>query len=227
VRIIVPACARCNRERGCRDLIPFLLTRPQRISCLLDYLAMLSWSSLREVDLRIFAEVYAAVTMLHEASSMTQHGPVEQQILGGRSLHRRRYAARRAMLVAGNRVQALRDRTGVEEGPTCLIPSPRADILPIFLEEPIERLESRILSLLALLWGVSGEVVAREMHRAVSGTAADREPCFELDQWDEAGGTDTGVGGDQVGRRRRRHRVDRRRGGPARTHRPSANGRAA
>ncbi|HEX2204194.1 MAG TPA: HNH endonuclease, partial [Longimicrobium sp.] len=30
LRIIVPACARCNHRRGCQEIVLFLLERPRR-----------------------------------------------------------------------------------------------------------------------------------------------------------------------------------------------------
>ena len=68
VRIIVPACAACNHRRGCRELCLFLLLRPRRISAFLDYLGALSPDSIQEMDLRVFAELYAAVWMLTECA---------------------------------------------------------------------------------------------------------------------------------------------------------------
>src|SRR5690606_40380671 len=90
-RIIVAACARCNRRRGSRELVPFLLERPRRISSFLDYLATRSPESVREVDPRIFAELYVAVAIVGEC---TRHGTewrqARERLCAGRSLHRRR-----------------------------------------------------------------------------------------------------------------------------------------
>ena len=69
VRIIVPACARCNHRRGCRELVLFLLLRPRRISAFLDYLSTLSATSVRQLDVRVFAELYAAIWILSESGT--------------------------------------------------------------------------------------------------------------------------------------------------------------
>jgi hypothetical protein len=233
VRIIVPACARCNHHRGCRDLIPFLLSRPQRISSFIDYLVGLSPESIRQLDLRIFAELYAAVAMLNECAAVGPGWRWEmRRICSGRALHRRRYAARRAVGSLSSRMETVRDQQRGQRGPSCLVPLPRADVLPLHLEEPLERMASRLLSLFALLWEVSADVVEREMTLALSGSAVDWEPLAELpvDGVDaaEADGI-VQLEGWTPQPKRKRLRVDRRHGRPARPQRvPTATrGRAA
>jgi hypothetical protein len=232
VRIIVPACARCNHHRGCGDLIPFLLTRPQRISSFLDYLDGLSPASMRQVDLRVYAELYAAVAILAECAGFGQDWrSALERICAGRSLHRRRYAARRTIWLIAGRFQ-LRD--GVEDGgpgPSCPLRRGPSDPLPLHLDEPLERLAARLLSLFSLMWAVPAEVIDREMMRELAGSAArpggsddhQRESAsdgaedevLQLDAW--------------AGRRRRKRlRVDRRNGrAPRARSTASARGRAA
>lgn len=232
IRIIVPACAGCNHHRGCRDLIPFLLARPQRISSFLDYLALLSPEGIREMDERIFAELYTAVAILNECSSSGPDWRMElERLCSGRSLHRRRYAARRAVGTVSDRVESLREREWTEvAGPSCPVPAPRADVVPLHLDEPIERMGSRLISTLALLWHVSAEVVERELARALGGgpvgvdslvePGAEVEPALDgvvaIDGW-------------KPRQKRKRLRVDRRQGRSVRQQRAvsAARGRAA
>src|SRR5690606_35434803 len=88
LRIIVPACARCNSHRGCSELVPFLLSRPTRSSSFLDYLGALSRDSLRQLDPRIFAELYAAIAILLECASYGGEWRRElSRLSSGRSLH--------------------------------------------------------------------------------------------------------------------------------------------
>ena len=95
-RIIVPACARCNQHRGCQEVVLFLLARPRRIAAFLDYLHTLEPDTVRAVDLRVFAELYAAVWLLGEsAESGARWRERLRHLCSGRRLHRRRYAARR------------------------------------------------------------------------------------------------------------------------------------
>lgn len=179
VRIIVPACAPCNRARGCRDLIPFLLIQPERISCLLDYLAGLSPTSIRGVDLRIFAELYTAIAILGDASETACHcRSGTGRICRGRALHRRRNAARRAIRTVAGRIEALKNGHGCEEGPTCILPGPHACFHPTSLPEPVDRLASRLLGLLSLSWGITADTIEHEIRDAASGTAIGRSPLL-------------------------------------------------
>jgi hypothetical protein len=233
IRIIVPACARCNHHRGCRDLIPFLLARPRRISSFIDYLAGLSPESIRELDLRIFAELYTAVAMLNECRFGGPDWRWElRRLCSGRALHRRRYATRRAVGSVSGRMQTLRARQRLAEGPSCPVPLPRAELLPLQLDEPLERMAARLLSLLAMLWEVSAELVEREMTRALSGSAVDWEPITDTADPADVTREDDGVvplDGWAQRPKRRRMRVDRRQGRPVRHQRATApaRGRAA
>jgi len=233
-RIMVPACARCNHHRGCSDLIPFLLARPQRISSFLDYLSVISPDCIRELDQRIFAEIYAAVAILVECAAHGREWRFElDRLCSGRSLHRRRYATRRAVGFVSSRVESLRDRGFDGSGPGCLLPSPRPDVLLIHIEEPLERMASRLLSLLALVWEISAEAAEREMTRALSGTAVHSESL--VGAMPAGGDRDSGLDGvlplDGWSSRpkRKRLRTDRRHGRASRGQRsaPPARGRAA
>ncbi len=205
-RIIVPACARCNQRRGCQEIVLFLLARPHRITAFLEYLSTLPPHTVREIDPRVFAELYAAVWLLAEAAA-EGGSPRDtlRHLCAGRRLHRRRYAARRIVLAVGVRLARGRRRDDDAEGPTCLV-GPGAGA-------PMAALAAS----LAMLWGVPAERVLREL-------SSERERVT-------AGGEiplDTGVPGipdveeeDGVLRldgwrpraRRRRTRVDPRGGG--------------
>lgn len=220
VRIIVPACARCNHRRGCQELVVFLLTRPRRISAFLDYLYSLSPECVREMDLRVFAELYAAVWMLNECSGGGREWREQLRRLStGRTLHRRRYAARRVVGAVDGRLESLRERGRSSGGPSCILPAPEAETPKMQLDESLERLSSRLLGVLSMLWEVSAEDVRREMARHLEATDEDGIPesdsvsgVLPLDGWKRR-------------TRRRRMRVDRR-GGRGRT--PSqVRGRAA
>lgn len=221
VRIIVPACARCNHRRGCQELIVFLLGRPRRISAFLDHLHSLSPESVQGMDLRVFADLYAAVWMLHECAGVGREWRLQlKRLCTGRTLHRRRYAARRVVGAVGGRLETIRERGGQRGGPSCPIGGSDQDEPKMQLDEPLEQLSSRLLGLLALMWEVSADDVQREMTRqlerypsAASAGAAAGDPTsasgneedpeldgvLPLDRWKRR-------------TRRRRLRVDRRRG---------------
>jgi hypothetical protein len=230
IRIIVPACARCNHHRGCRELIPFLLTRPHRISCFLDYLGTLSPESLRELDLRIFAELYAALAILRECAARGGQWRGElDRLCGGRALHRKRYAARRAIGSLGERAEGLRGDGPASGGPTCLIPAPRANVLTLHLEEPLERMACRLISTLAVLWHLSADLVERELQRELAGSLAAQDEFARISALGSAEGEDNIVplDGWKRRRKRRRVRVDRRQGRVRTGRTGTAKGRAA
>ena len=237
VRIIVPACARCNHNRGCQDLIPFLLRRPERISSFLDYLATISPDSLRLLDLRIFAELYTAIAILNECVVRGDQWKTHlERLCVGRSLHRRRYAARRAVGCVAERISWIHDQEDALPAPSCLVPGARSGGLPLHLEEPLERLASRLITVLALVWQVSAEVVEAEMARALSGSAvvADSLVDPEITVSENAEDPEEEVGvvpldGWKAKPKRKRVRVDRRGGRAARPQRitAAARGRAA
>lgn len=220
VRIIVPACARCNHRRGCQELVVFLLGRPRRISAFLDHLHSLSAESVQEMDIRVFADLYAAVWMLSECAGRGREWREQlRRLCSGRTLHRRRYAARRVVGAVGGRLEGLRERGSQAGGPGCPIGAAEQPPPRMQLDEPLEQLSSRLLGLLALMWEVSAEDVQREMarqlakHPSAGGARTPAEAGAEA-----AAGEDAEVDGvlplDGWKRRtrRRRLRVDRRRG---------------
>lgn len=231
LRIIVPACLRCNSHRGCAELIPFLLSRPTRISSFIDYLSTLSHESLRQLDPRIFAELYAAVAILRECTS--QGSEWRQELLrlsSGRSLHRRRHAARRAIWAVSLRFGESRYGGGADDwpadGPTCALPATSPRDLQVPLDEPLERLIARLVGVLAVLWSVSAERAEGEMARALAGTALQGDATIPALHPGDLGTESDDVlplDGWRARPRRRRLRVDRRQGRVSRT----ARGRAA
>lgn len=211
VRIIVPACARCNSRRGCQELALFLILRPRRISAFLDYLDSLTAASIQQVDLRIFGELYAAVWMLGECALRGREWRAQlRRMTGGRTLHRRRYAARRVVRDVGGRLEQRRGSPEISPVSGSLIPSlDSADALATQLDEPLEQLTVRLLTLLSLVWQVSPDEVKREMTRQIQISArADAEASSAA-----ADATVLPLDGWQRRRQRtRRFRVDRRRG---------------
>jgi hypothetical protein len=189
--------------------VVFLLMRPRRISAFLDHLSTLSPESIRQMDVRVFAELYAAVWMLNESVDQGTDWRLHlKRLCSGRTLHRRRYAARRVVGGANGRLENLRARGATLTGPSCLIPLASVESTGPRLEEPLEQISSRLLGILALAWQASAEEVRREMEwqheRSESASAehtghdaADGIVC--LDGWRRRP-------------RRRRMRVDQRRG---------------
>ncbi|HEX6750374.1 MAG TPA: HNH endonuclease [Longimicrobium sp.] len=167
LRIIVPACARCNHRRGSREIVLFLLDRPRRISAFLEYLGTLPPETVRQIDLRVFAELYAALWLL--ADSAAAAGPAWRDRLrhlcSGRRLHRRRYAARRIVAAVGSRLERGRDRGAAGDGPSCLLPAVVRSPAPPRLDEPLARAMATLLSTLSLAWDVSAERVLEELER--------------------------------------------------------------
>ncbi|HEX2189522.1 MAG TPA: HNH endonuclease [Longimicrobiaceae bacterium] len=221
LRIIVPACARCNQRRGCQEVVLFLLARPRRISAFLEYLATLPAEAIQEIDRRIFAELYAALWLLRECASHGRDWRLQaERLCSGRRLHRRRYAARRVILAVEGRLERVRERAAHPEGPSCLLPA-------LAEERAVHRMErscgdqlATLVSLLSVVWEVSaervGDELARELRRpdraapdawpAGAGDAdeEDEPRVVSLDRW------------RRRGTRRRRGRVDARRGRGAR-----------
>jgi hypothetical protein len=224
VSIIVPACARCNQRRGCSELVRFLLLRPSRISAFLDYLATLSPDGLREMDDRVLAEVYAAVWMLRESR---REGDAWRERLKrlctGRTIHRRRYAARRVVGAVGGRLEMLRERVlssnsaGVLREELRPAPESEAGGDPDMDRRDVTAMDERLIAIFALAWRVSAvavrEELERQQDRVLRGEIWSRgDATGELDGWRSVP-------------RKRRLRVDRRRGRPARRqHRRSPPG---
>jgi hypothetical protein len=207
-RIIVPACARCNHRRGCQELVLFLLGQPRRISALVDHLASLPCDTLQHIDVRVFGELYAALWLLEEcrAAGSAQRALLKE-LCGGRTLHRRRYAARRVVATVGER---LARRGEAENAPTstCLIPEVAEPAADAPTTESLEQVEGRVLGLLAAIWGITPED-AREEIRRVRQTSAAAHLDPKADAW---------AAEARALRSRRksaqRLRVDRRRGRP-------------
>lgn len=208
-RIIVPACARCNQRRGCQEVVLFLLARPRRIAAFLDYLHTLPPDTVRELDLRVFAELYAAVWLLGESAGSGEAWRERlRHLCSGRRLHRRRYAARRIMSAVGVRLERTRERVQEAQGPGCPLPGTNT---------PAGTIDATLIGALSVLWDVPAERVAeeldRERRRSVSRNrdrVEEEEPgVVSLDGWRRRG-------------RRRKPRVDQR-GGRG----PRGRGRAA
>lgn len=207
-RIIVPACARCNQRRGCQELTLFLLTHPRRISALLDYLASLPPETLQQLDPRVFAELYAALWVLDECTALGAAWRQQlRRLCGGRTIHRRRYAARRLMASAGERLRQRR-AGGRAGGPSCLLPPGAATVTRIGLDEPLEATRARLTSLLSLLWNTPAEEVETTLwlvHASALRATRPHEDGHD-DPAEDAHRTVRGRGA-------RRLRTDRRRGG--------------
>jgi hypothetical protein len=232
-RIIVPACARCNHRRGCQEVVLFLLARPRRIIAFLDYLATLPPETVREVDVRVFAELYAAVWLLAEGSAAGE--PWRRQLRrlsAGRRLHRRRYAARRIVTAAAVRIGRALERASDPRAPSCPLPGE----LPVDggrHAATVARGLATLIGTLALVWDAPAEHVLaeleRERHRA-HRTADERRPrarrgARERDEVESDDGTVVSLDGwKRRERRRRRMRADPRSGRGSNRGRP---GRAA
>lgn len=199
-RILVPACARCNRRRGCQEIVLFLLAHPRRIAAFLEYLATLPPDLAAQLDVRVFAELYAAVWLLDDLAA--QSGSWRQRLhalASGRRLHRRRYAARRLLLALDARLAQGSDQRGEAVSPSCLL-LPAAD-------HPLARLHQlllgQLLGVLALTWQVPAERVrvelTRELQRTCTPALAPRHDSADAAAVDLDGGR----------RRRRRQRVPR------------------
>lgn len=213
-RIIVPACATCNHRRGCQEVVLFLLARPRRIAAFLDYLHTLPPDTVRELDLRVFAELCAAVWLLGE-SAQSGGGWRERlrHLCSGRRLHRRRYAARRIVSAVGVRLERSRDRVAIAQGPGCPLPAPPGSrgVVGATAEQTL----ATLVGALSVLWDVPAERVADELERErrrsalrnrdLAGEEDESPGVVSLDGWRR------GRGG-----RRRKPRVDQRGGRGAR-----------
>jgi hypothetical protein len=220
-RIIVPACARCNRRRGCQDLILFLLARPCRISALLDHFCSLAPEAVGHVEAQVFAELYAALWVLEECAAGGAEVEARlKRLRSGRTPHRRRYAARRIVGRAGERLARARERGRVPVGPSCLVPDTGSDMiaLALGLAEPLAVARARLLTLLSLAWGSPAEEVDTELRTARERVPANRADVEADEEAREAG---------PPRRRKRRFRVDRREGRGRRSGRNGLFGRRA
>jgi hypothetical protein len=167
LRIIVPACASCNHRRGSQEIVLFLLARPRRITAFLDYLGTLPPETVRQTDLRVFAELYAALWLLVDSASAVGPGWRERlrHLCAGRRLHRRRYAARRIVAAVGSRLERGRDRATIAEGPSCLMPGAVRPPAPPRLDATLARAMATLVGTLSLAWEVSAERVLEELER--------------------------------------------------------------
>jgi hypothetical protein len=227
-RIIVPACARCNQRRGSQEVVLFLLARPRRIAAFLDYLHNLPAESVRELDPRVFAELYAAVWLLAESAAWgTEWRERLQQLCSGRRLHRRRYAARRIMTAVAVRLGRTRSRWRTVDGPGCPLPS--VDLAnPPLVGNTLAPAVAALVGALSVLWDAPAERVAEELERERLQLAARAREDREPDEQPEPG--EDGAGIVSLDRWRRRsakpRRVDYRGGRGARRPGPR-RGRAA
>jgi hypothetical protein len=226
-RIIVPACARCNHLRGCQEIVLFLLARPHRITAFLEYLGTLPAETVREIDPRVFGELYAAVWLLGDsAAGGAAWRPLLRQLCMGRRLHRRRYAARRIVAEVGGRLERARDRSAGPDGPSCLLPHALHPGLVPAAHAELGRTVAAFVGTLSLAWGVPAERVmdelARERERA-AGVRAEQQRARAVvlaaaDAEEDAGSAESSAevvtldGWRQRRGGRRRTRVDSRRG---------------
>jgi len=227
LRIIVPACASCNHRRGSQEIVLFLLARPRRIAAFLDYLGTLPPETVRQTDLRVFAELYAALWLLVDSASAVGPGWRERlrHLCAGRRLHRRRYAARRIVAAVGSRLERGRDRAAIAEGPSCLMPGAVRPPAPPRLDATLARAMATLVGTLSLAWEVSAERVLEELERERGKSRAlpARQPersgprsAASHDEADDAHSEADGVlsldGWKRRRGRRRRTRVDQRGG---------------
>jgi hypothetical protein len=225
LRIIVPACARCNHRRGCQEIVLFLLARPRRIAAFLEYLGTLPPETVRQIDLRVFAELYAALWLL--ADSAAAAGPAWRDrlrhLVAGRRLHRRRYAARRIVAAVGSRLERGRDRFSAADGPSCLLPDAVRPPAPPRLDDTLARATATLIGTLSLAWDVSAERVFEELERErrkaarpASTRASDAEEDEADERAEEMPAEGDGIlsldGWKRRRGRRRRTRVDQRGG---------------
>jgi hypothetical protein len=183
----------------------------------------------REIDLRIFAELYTAIGILQECAAHGDRWRSQlERLCTGRSLHRRRYATRRAVGALSDRMEWLRLQEGEAASTSCPLPTITPSAVAPLLEEPLDRLTARIITVLGLLWQVPSATVERELSRELKGASAGWGEMPLAESWPderEASGI-VALDGWKARRRRKRIRVDRRSGGGSRQQR-FGRGRAA
>lgn len=190
LRIIVPACVDCNRRRGCQEIVLFLLARPRRISAFLEYLAALPTPVLRALDLRVFAELYAAIWLLGESLGRGQEWRAHlERACTGRRLHRRRYAARRLLASLELRLERAKARSRTAAGASCLLPE-EAGTRARGMEHSCEEMGAMLMTALSTAWEIPAETVLEELSRAQAAApelptrAGEEAPeVLRLDAW--------------------------------------------
>ena len=222
-RIIVPACARCNQRRGCQEVVLFLLARPRRIAAFLDYLHTLPPDTVREMDVRVFAELYAAVWLLDDSAGFDDWRERLRHLCSGRRLHRRRYAARRIVSAVGVRLERGRERAPYAQGPGCPLPPPRA--AGESADGSLEQTLATLVGALSMLWDVPAERVAEELEKERSRSAVRNRDLLAVD--DDGPGVVSLDGWRRRRGRRRKPRVDQRGGRGVRGRGRPPRGRAA
>lgn len=219
-RIIVPACAECNHRRGCQEVVLFLLARPRRILAFLDYLATLPPDTVRQIDVRVFAELYAAVWLLSESAAGGEPWRTHlRRLCAGRRLHRRRYAARRIVTAAAVRIERARERAAAHAGPSCPLPDALRAGDDGRHAHTIARGMATLIGTLALVWEATAEQVLDELererqraHRAVPDRPGRPQPAAVEAVYGD--GDDDGVVSLDGWKRRRRGRRRRSRVDP-------------
>jgi hypothetical protein len=231
-RIIVPACARCNHRRGSQEVVLFLLARPRRIAAFLDYLHNLPADSVRELDPRVFAELYAAVWLLAESAAWGEEWRTRlRHLCSGRRLHRRRYAARRIMTAVSARLGRNRARSRGVDGPGCPLPDSTAfDRHPV-VGSALAPAVAGLVGALSMLWDSPADRVAEELERErLQLMERSREPSPDEVRDEDRAEEEAGVVSLDRWRRRSarpRTRVDYRGGRGARRGSRPPRGRAA
>ena len=179
LRIVVPACVDCNRRRGHKEIVPFLLARPSRLATFVEYLESLPPEAVQQMDPRVFAEVYAAVWLMSEGITRGEDWRRDlNRWCAGRRLHRRRHAARRIVRSIGERLERVRARASWPEGPSCLMPR-ASEREPGPAHAPPVDTAAGLVTALSMLWGVSAERVADELERERKKIAAQGQDAFE------------------------------------------------
>jgi hypothetical protein len=163
---------------------------------------------LRHVDLRVFGEIYAALWVLGESR---EAGPSARarlrQLCCGRAVHRRRYAARRAIATAADRMTRQGPPVEGTTATMCRIPPATEADSYLRSAEAIATVEARLFDLLAALWCASSAEVEREIRKRLS--VGSSSPAA----W-ETEGREVDVDRSLSRPIARRLRVDRRRGRP-------------
>lgn len=162
------------------------------------------------MDARVFAELYAAVSLLAECRKDSDLG----RLSSGRRLHRRRYAVRRMIAAVQERLSRARGGGEPTGGPSCLLPeAPEVESLLALGSAAV--LGAAVISILSVAWQVPAESVAAEIARELtrSRSVTSDVPVREAEPGER------GIADEDLDRRRprkrKRLRTDARRGRPA------------